>query len=140
MSNAKIELSANGTAWTDISGETNTVEPGEQTRQTGVMYTLAGDTAIITAGKREPLEISVKTIYTEVNTEANEVARAIHEAGGVCHLRYSPRGGNTGDAQYTCQGVMSGFTYPSADSGDAKPMMGGFKITTSQLTRAIISA
>lgn len=142
MSNAKIEISANGSTWTDISGETNTVDPGDQSRTNGEMYTVAGDTAVVTAGKREPLEITVKVIYTEATGEAFEVVRAIHEtAGGVCYLRYAPKGGATGDAQYTsAKGVLIALTYPSTDAGDGKPVMAGFKVKTPSLTRALIAS
>lgn len=142
QSDCKIEISANGTAWTDISGETASVDPGEQTRQSGVIFTHAGDTAIVTGGKREPIDITIKFVYTEQNTEAAEVLRAIHEAvGGAIYVRYSPKNGATGAAQFTSdKGVLTSYTYPATDAGEGKAVMGGIKVKTPKLTRSLIAA
>jgi hypothetical protein len=138
--NLLIEVSADNTTWTDISGASNSIEPGDQTRQTGVVFTFSGDTAIITSGKREPMDITVKAVYTETTGEAFEVVRAIHEGTGEIYIRWAPRGGTTGDAQYTsAKGVLSAFTYPGSAADDAKPIMAGFKVKVPKVTRALIA-
>src|SRR6266540_5108026 len=112
---AKVEFSVNGSAWTDISGSSNSIDPGEQSGQSGEAYTFTGqDAAAITAGKSEPIEIDVKIVYTETAGEAFEVVRAQFQVSGRAgYLRWSPRGGTTGQSQYTTgAGVLTGLKWP----------------------------
>ena len=46
QSNFKIEVSTNGSAWTDISGQSNTVETDGGEHQTGEQYTADGDVPV----------------------------------------------------------------------------------------------
>lgn len=138
---AKIEFSTDGTTWIDISGSSNSIEPGEQSRQSGEVYTFQGDTAIITAGKREPLEIEVKVVFTPTAGEAWATVRpAFEAAGGKGYLRWSPQGGSTGQKQYTTDaGVLTSLTYPPAVADDANPIMTGFKLKTPKVTESTIA-
>jgi hypothetical protein len=139
--NTLVEISADGATWANVSGSSNSIEPGEQTRMSGVAYTFVGDTAIVLPGKREPLELVGKHLYTSTNGEAYEVVRAIHESNGVGFVRYSPEGGATGDSLLTSdRGVFTGFTYPKGDASDANPVMGGWKFKTGKLTTSTIPA
>jgi hypothetical protein len=139
--NAKIEFSSNGSSWTDISGSSNSIDPGEQTRQSGEVYTFSGDTAVITAGKREPMELEAKILFTPTAGEAWETARAAFEtAGGAGYLRWSPQGGTTGNKQYTTPaGVLTGLSYPPAAADDAKPVMVGLKLKVAYVTESTVA-
>ncbi len=138
---AKVEFSTNGSSWTDISGSANSVDPGSQTRQTGETYTHQGDTAIITSGKREPLDITVRVVYTETAGEGWALARAAFEAaGGAGYLRYSPRGGLSGHDQYTTPaGILSELNYPTTDATDADPKLLEFTLRVAYLTRSVVA-
>ena len=72
--NAQVEVSTNGSAWTDISGSSNKVEPSGGERQSGEAYTHDGDVAIITGGKREPIELTLSFVYTEMILSQPEAA------------------------------------------------------------------
>lgn len=136
----KLEVSTDGTTWTDISGSTNTVKAGSQPRDTGETYTFQSDTGIVTGGKRKPIELDVKIVYTRITGEAFEVMRTIHEtAGGYAYLRYSIGGGASGDFLFTsAKGVVSSFDYPDSATDDAKPVMAGFKFKTPSLTKSVL--
>lgn len=141
---ADVQVSTDGTTWTDLGGEATSVDVPEQTRMTGTAYVFAADVATVTAGKREPIEITVNALYTETAGQAFEVIRPLFQAGTRLYFRYSPKGiGATGRAVYTASNdgstpgacVISAFDYPDAvaDNGDPTPTM--FKILVPCLIR-----
>lgn len=140
-SGAKVEFSTNGSSWTDISGSASSVDPGSQSGMAGEIYTFAGDNAIITAGKNEPIELDVKIVYSETAGEAFEVVRAQWQTSGRAgYLRWSPRGGTTGQFQYTTgAGVLVAFSWPPATAEDGKPIMCGFKLRVAAITKATVA-
>lgn len=136
---AKIEVSANGTTWTDISGAGSRIDAGTQARMTGTGYTFDGDTPIITYGKREPITITVEIYYSEA-LGAFETLRAIHETenGGDIYVRWQPIGTGTGKAIYaTGKAKLASFAYPSLDAASADPVVGSFSVVTGVLTRTL---
>lgn len=138
--NAKVEFSVNGSSWTDISGSSSSVDPGEQPGMSGEAYTFSGDNAVVTAGKNEPIEIDVKILYTETAGEAFEVVRAqFQTTGRAAYLRWSPKGGTTGQFLFTsAAGVLTGISWPPSDAGDGKPIMAGFKIKVPSITKSVL--
>jgi hypothetical protein len=139
----EIATDAGCVGWTDISGSSQVVEAPEQTRISGEAYTLDGDNALVEGGKKEPLEIAVEIVYTETAGEAFEIVRAAWEAGGcgkrMC-LRYSPGGGDIGDAMYTTpRGIITRFVYPNMDASAGGPIMAGFTLKVGYITRSVIA-
>jgi hypothetical protein len=125
--NGKVEISTDGTAWTDISGVANNLTVSGGARQVGETYTFAGDAAIVTTGKSTPVDITVQMVYTEITGEGFEVARAIWEGTNVLYLRWSPRGGQTGEFVFTAgPGRMSAFSWPNVDGTTGNPTLAGF--------------
>lgn len=142
----QIEISENGVDWTDISGETQSLEETVQTRITGEVYTLDGDAALPCGGKIEPTEITVAIVYTETDDEAYELVREIFEGSTSCgtsdmYIRWSPRGGNAGDEQITSgAGSLISFTYPPMDASSGGCILTGFTLKVGSLTTAIIAS
>jgi hypothetical protein len=139
---AQVEISTNGSVWTDISGHEQSVQLPPQTRASGVRYTHDGDTAVITFGKREPVEITVNILYTEEATDGFEVLRAQHETagGGAVYLRWSPAGGSGGDFQYATGATkLSQFQYPPVDAEDAQPIAVSFAVMAASITKSTIA-
>jgi hypothetical protein len=129
--------------WVDISGSSQTLEEPSQSRITDQAYTLDGDGAIITAGKKEPMELTVQIVYTETAGEAFETVRAAWETsdcrGRAC-LRWSPGGGDIGDAQYTTdRGYLINFIYPPLDATAGGPIMVGFVLKVSEITVSTVA-
>jgi hypothetical protein len=141
MVNAKIEFSVNGSSWTDISGSANSIEPAEQSGASGEAFTFQGETGVVTAGKTEPVELVVKVLYTETTGESHKVVRAQWQTSGRAgYLRWSPRGGTTGQAQFTtAAGVLTGFTWPGGSADDGKPVMTGFKLKVPSITESTVA-
>jgi hypothetical protein len=111
----------------------------DQARMYDSGYTLEGDTAVMAAGKREPIEAVFSIIYTETALEAYERARAIFETacGGDVYFRYSPAGGDLGDKELTSgKGILVSFSYPPVDATAGGPIIGGFTVAVAALTTA----
>ena len=143
---ADVEISVNGTTWINVSGSANTVEPGSQARMTGDAYTFDGDVAIVAKGKREPLDVSVSALYTEVAGETFETVRANFEAGTRVFFRYSPKGvGATGRAVYTASNdgitagavILSELDWPEAAADSADPVAVAFTVRCPALVRTV---
>lgn len=141
---ATIEVSLNGSTWTDISGSANSITPGSQTRMTGTAYTFDGDLAIVTSGKREPMEVEVSILYTEADGEGFATIRPEFEDGDRIYFRYSPKGvGATARAVFTASNdgatagsvVISSLDWPTADAASADPVAVTFTLMVPALIR-----
>lgn len=138
--NFDIEVAVAGSGtWVNISGSTNGISASEQARQTGDDYTADGDNAIVTEGKRSPIDITVTILFTNQGAEAFETVRPWFEAEGGTRidLRWSPQGiGASGRAVFSALNVpISGFTYPGPDAAAAAPLRCGFKVRTPRVIR-----
>ena len=122
--NAHVAVSADGLTWVDVSGSANQVTTPEQRRMSGEAYTFRGDTAILGAGRREPVELAVRALYTEEALEAWAQTRAFFEAlgGDRIWLRWAPDP-VLGSIRFIVQrAIVTRFTYPSADAAEAAPI------------------
>jgi len=144
MACGKVEISSDAASWTDISGATNTLSDNEQTVINGEIYTLDGNTAIIGAGKKEPLEPSINIVYNETDADAYETVRELFEQTGcdnAFYVRVTPRGDGAGYEQLTSgEGRLTGFTYPQLDAASGDPIMGGFKFKIPGWTTTIVDS
>ncbi len=134
-----MEVSTNGTTWTDISGFANSIEVSGGERQIGEAYTFDGDTALLTSGKREPVEVTVRVVYTEGTSEPFEVVRAAYEDGSSVYVRWSPKGGSAGNFQFTtAAGLVSSLTYPAGEVG-GDPVMVEFTVKTPGISKSVVA-
>ena len=132
---AYVGLSTNSdcSAFTDVSGSSNSVTgAGGQNKQVGEEYTFDGETAIVEVGKREPVDIVVRSVFTSVATEAYRIARdAFMSAtcdGKVC-LRVIPGGAVAGNEGFqTNYAPVTNAPWPEVNSGEAGPVMVEFTI------------
>jgi len=136
---AKIQISADLSTWTEISGSSQSVQSTDQERASNEAYTLDGDTAIIATGKRQPIDLEFNIIYTDTSTEAYEVARAIFESGSTgskVYVRWVPTGGTDPvSAMYRTPitgspAFVTMFRYPAVDAAAPGPIMGMFRVRT----------
>lgn len=139
---AVIEVSTNGTSWTNISGSTNKVEPPEQTADIGSVATLEGQYKIVRAGKFNPAEISVTILYTEnAATEAFALLYTQAQlAGKPIYLRWTPGGSNGEDRFFTCDanenkapGRISRLQLPGADAEEPAPTLLTFTVVSTRI-------
>lgn len=134
-----VEVSTNGSSWTDISGTITSIDPGEQAKNVGEEYTLSGDYAVLGDGKFQPAEVTGKGLWTPTAGEAFAAVQAAWTAKGPFYLRWSPQGGASGTKRYTTdKGYLTSFMWPKADATDAKPVPCGFKAKFPKITESTI--
>jgi len=138
-----VEISLDGLAWEDISGSTQSVSGTTQTKMSGEAYTFDGRGPIVKGGKFEPLEVTFAIIYTEILTEAYEIARSVFEQAGCeieVYVRWSPAGGAPGTNWLQIYGPITSFTYPEVDASTATPIMAGFIVKTGEVQTVTIAS
>jgi hypothetical protein len=130
---AQVIVSADGAAWTDISGHGASVAVGGGEREVGEQNVFAGDTPIVKAGQRSATTLTVRYVYTEEAGDPFEVLRAQHETvGGAIYVQYSPKGGfwfKTGAAVLVKPG------YPGGDAKSGDTVMSEFVVKCAELTK-----
>lgn len=132
--NCKLEMSVNGSVWTDISGFAASVEVGGGERETGEAFTFDGDTPILLAGKRGALEVKAKIVYTEGVSEAQETIRAAYEGATPFYLRWTPKG--TGFLYTTSAGIPVSPPYPGGEAESADTLIGEYTIKVKSITKS----
>lgn len=140
MRNCRLEVSTNGTTWTNISGWTNSVTVDGGERQTGETYVFGADTPTITLGPREPLTVTVKIVYDETTGTAYLTVAPVFESFSSAQqfwVRWSPRGGAAGQQMYTAAGHLTALSYPAGEMG-GDPILVEFTVRAPQITRSLI--
>jgi hypothetical protein len=141
--NAVVELSTDGTTWTNISGSTNKVDVSPVTVDSGMAATLEGDFKIVTSGKINPVEATVTCLYTETASEAAAILESRRSTRPpTIYFRYTP-GGSNGEYRYkaanstgnTAAARITEFPSVSVDAGNGGPQMITFKLQATQFVR-----
>ena len=142
---ATVEYNTTGTTWTAMSGFSASVAMSGGDRNTGEAYTFDGDTPIVRAGKRTPIDVMVRYVYTEGASDPFEILRAQYEtAGGAqCNIRWSPIG-TSGDFLYTSDTATNGshlvtFPYPGGEAEPGDPVLLEFVVRTQDITKATVA-
>lgn len=136
-----VEYSLNGTDWTDISDFATVVTMPRQVRTMGGTPVFGEDTYLITAGKREPLDVAVRYVYTEGTGDPFTVFLTEFETacGDPVYIRWSPQGTATGNYSFTTsttQTEVSEFEYPGGEATSGDPMMTEIIAHTGSITQA----
>ena len=133
-----VGLGTDGSTYTDVSGYANSVKISGGERETGNAFTFDGDTSIIKAGKRGPMTVTVRGVYTETASQFYDLAQTAYEAGTAFYVRWSPGGGDAGDSGFTAgAGIVTGVPYPSAEA-DGEPILVQCVIEVAVITEAVI--
>lgn len=134
-----IAISTNGTAFTDISGFSNSVEVGGGDREIGTFFTADGDTPILGAGKRGELEVTLKAVYTEGASDPFMVALSAYEGATDLYARWAPKGNATGNLQYTTsKGIVVSPVYPQGEVQSGDPVAIEIMLKCASITKATI--
>ena len=135
-----VGLSTDGSSWTDLSGQTLSVEVSGGERQTGSALTFTGDTPILKRGKRGVITVTIRGIYTETTSKFWNMAKTAYEsATASLYARWSPGGGDSGDYGYTTSaGICKNCVYPNADVNSADPILCECVIDCATVTEAAI--
>ena len=137
---ALVEYSTDGVAFTDVSGFLNTVEVSGGERSAGEVYTADGDIAILTFGKRGPVDIAYNCVFTEVATEPFERFRGYHQTanGSQVVFRWSPQGGaGTGKISLTGTGKITDAPWLGGDSASPDPLTFAVGLRTADILKGV---
>jgi hypothetical protein len=140
---AVIELSVDGTSFTNVSGSSNKVEVSPQTADSGSVATHEGQYKAVRGGKYNPVEITVTGVYTEIAAELYAILHGQKNVPGrPLWVRWTPFGSNGEHRYVTADGLgakaagrIIEFPYPGTDAGDATPTMVVFKVQATQVLR-----
>lgn len=125
--NGKLEVSTNGSSWTDISGMANTLVPSGGEYATAETYTMDGLDPATTIGKRTALVLTCTAVFTEGAGEVFAIVQAVYDAGSDLYVRWSPRGGQTGEKLFTTgAGKVVSINWPGIDAASAESIKTGF--------------
>lgn len=135
-----IEISTNGSDWTDISGFANSVGIGGGDREIGEFFTAEGDTPVLGAGKRASLELTVKILYTEGVGDPYATVLSAYENAADLYVRFSPKGGDSGENMFTSDaGFVSNAVYPQGEVQSGDPVPIEFITKTPKLTKSEVA-
>lgn len=123
INNAVLEISSNGSSWTDVSGFFTSVGVDGGDLQTDDTYTGEVKTALITKGKHEPYDITVSSVYTEGVSDIFNLLWAAFKADTPYYVRWTPKGAGTGNKIYTANGFLTNVPPPQGEMGDAKAIL-----------------
>lgn len=148
-SNFKVEVSLNGTAWTDISGAAATVTPSGGEQHIGEQNTADGSAPVVTgSNKVASRTLEVSCLYTEQASEAWKIVVSRYNGTDkTIYLRYSPMGGNTGDQRFVCArdddsaiaAPIVNCLPPEGDASTGDPLMFTFSVQTPKLKEETIT-
>lgn len=139
---AHIEFSDDGSAWDDISGFSSEIALSGGDRNSGEVYTAEGDTPIIGAGKRTPIDVEVTVVYTEGTADPFETVRALYETdgGGDAYLQWVPRGDTVGNFMFTTgKGIITSFMYPNGPVEPGDPQTVKFTLKVPAIAKSTYS-
>jgi len=142
---AIVEYNTSGTTWTVMQGFLAAVAVSGGDRNTGEAYTTDGDTPIVRAGKRTPLEVTVRYVYTEGATDPFEILRTQYETdcGGQANIRWSV-GGTSTDFLFTVETTdlashLVAFGYPQGEAEAGEPIVNEFMVRTQKIIKGVVA-
>jgi len=145
-----VQLSTDGTSWTDFSDDLSVLTPPSLARQTGEAYVFGEDVAVTAVGKIQPFEITLRGVYEDSTATSNAFAFCwaawTTSCGGALAVRWAPAGCATTNQVFstaTATGHKSecvGLTPPGGDAGDAGPIMFEVVVRAPELWRATYAA
>lgn len=139
--NAKIEVTVDGgTTWTNVSGQTNSLTVSGGDREIGTFFDAANDTPTLGAGKRSELTLQLRVKYSEADSEAQGILQSAYENATETAVRYSPKGGLSGDRLYTSDaGFVKNPLYPGQEVQSGDPLRHEIDIVVPKLTKSLVA-
>ena len=141
-----VELSTDGTSWTDFSDYLTVLEPGAVTRDTAEESTFGEDVMATAVGHRNPIDITIRSVYTDSTATTNPFSyiwgQCTTNCGGALAVRWAPAGCTTTNQVFstaTATGHYSRLTSqtpPAGNAGDAAVLTWEAVVRAPELYRA----
>lgn len=134
-----IEFSANGSAWTAVSGESGSVTIDGGERSTEETFTWDADTPIVSSGKRGKLSVKVRILYRVDPASGWTMSKTAYEGDSALYVRWSPEGGTSGKKRYTTSaGKVTAPPYPGGEAGSAALIATEVNVDVATITESAV--
>lgn len=142
FTDASVEVSVNGGAWTAICGEASAVGVSGGDRSVSEFFTFCGDTPVVLLGKRAKIQLALTIAYTEGLADAYAMAENAYQVKGtIFQVRFAPKGYASGNFLFTSDSsysFVSSHPYPGGAANSADVTNFACNVETSKLTRSVI--
>lgn len=138
-SSGAVSFATNGSTWNDISGIATAIEVSGGELETTDTYTMGTTTSIVTVGNLGALDVTVRTLYSELAGDFWSTLEGLYTAKTALKVRYAPKSWTTGNIGFTSTtGYISSFGYPSGEASAAEPIITEIVFRVPSLTKATI--
>jgi len=144
----KLEVSAAGVSWTDVSGAATSLTPSGGDEVVGEQMTADGEEAIVvTSNKMAPMDLTFRIVYTEGSSDPFKVMWDLYQGTDKrVYVRWSPMGGAATQKRYVtavagvaAPAVITGCKLPDHDSSSGDPALAEFSVKTAGILEETIS-
>lgn len=144
----KLEVSVNGTNWTDVSGALASFENSGGDILIGEQMTADGEEAIVVSSlKMAPRDLTFGVVYTEGTNDPFKVIFDVYQGTTkLLYVRWSPRGGAATQKRYVTSvaGVAAAVPVvscqmPGHDPGGSGVALASFSVRTPGILEETIS-
>lgn len=123
MKNCKVEFSTNGSTWTDVSTDANSVTMSGFDLETEAVGVFGDTKKQQTVGGYAIGTITIRAMYAETTSSAWGLAHTAYTGRSGLYVRWSPRGGTTGQYKFTSDlGYVKSPVWPTGEDGAAALM------------------
>lgn len=139
MKNCKVEFSTNNSTWVDISDEANSVSMSGFELETEATPVFGESKKVQTVGGFGIGTVTIRSMYAETTSGAWGLAHTAHTTPSAIYVRWSPRGGTTGQYRFTSDaGYVKNPVWPVGEDG-AAAIMPEVVIETPFVTQTTVS-
>lgn len=128
-----VELSTDGTTWTDFSDYLTVLEPTPVTRDSGQTAVFGEEDMAMGVGRKNPIEVTIRGVYVDATATTNPFryvwAQWTTVCGGALAVRWAPAGCTTTNQVFstaTATGHYSRLisqTPPASNADTVDPIM-----------------
>jgi len=137
---AKVEYSTNYSTYTDLSGGANSISVDGGDRKSGEAWTFDGDKPIITVGKLEPAEITIKSLYVDSSVAHFAVISSMKNNATPTNVRFAYDTDTTGSWRFTSDtGYVISCKPPEAEADPGDPLAFEWTVKVPGLTEAVVA-
>lgn len=141
-----VELTTDGTTWTDFSDYLTVLTPDEWVRDSGNMPVFGEDVRVRTSGKLQVFQVRIRGVYVDSTATTNPFAYVWGQhtitCGGPLGVRWAYAGCTTTSQVFstaTATGHSSDVVavqLPDGDAGSGDPLVWEAVVETAEITRA----
>ena len=136
--NFEIELSTDGSSWTSWKSHSNKVSDASGKRPGGAVKVSGQDYPIVSTGIRDEVTPKFTFVRTETAGEPWALVKTAFEADSLLYVRWSPKGGSTGQKRYACSGYVTDCPYPAPDATNTTVQLFEFAMICDTVTESTI--